>query len=180
MSTTALAVAHEGGALVKAGEGRGNDTLRPICTFRLAGSLFGIEVTQVQEVLREQPMTRVPLAPPEIRGLINLRGQIVTAIDLRDRLNLPPPQAGHSPMNVVVQTEHGVASLLVDAIGDVIDVADRELERTPETVPRTLREICRGVYKLPGELVLLLDPDRAIHSDAATRAAATESKELRS
>jgi purine-binding chemotaxis protein CheW len=177
MSTTnALATTHGHGAL----ESKSTDTTRPICTFRLAGSLFGIEVTQVQEVLREQPMTRVPLAPPEVRGLINLRGQIVTAIDLRDRLGFPPPKEATSPMNVVVQTEHGVASLLVDAIGDVIDVTDRELERTPETVPRQLREIVRGVYKLPGELVLLLDPDRAIHTDAATRAATHEPKELRS
>jgi purine-binding chemotaxis protein CheW len=176
MSTTALAVSRGAGSH----EGRSSDATRPICTFRLAGSLFGIEVTQVQEVLREQPMTRVPLAPPEVRGLINLRGQIVTAIDLRDRLGFPPSKPGTSPMNVVVQTEHGVASLLVDAIGDVIDVTDRELERTPETVPRQLRELVRGVYKMPGELVLLLDPDRAIHSDAATRAAATEPKELRS
>src|SRR4051794_10190615 len=85
-------------------------------TFSLAGLLLGVEVLQVQEVIRYQEMTRVPLAPAEVRGLINLRGQIVTAIDLRRRLGLPDRAEHEQPMNVVVRTSDGVISLLVDEI----------------------------------------------------------------
>src|SRR4051794_39425221 len=93
------------------------------CTFYLDGSFFGVEVQHVQEVIRYQELTRVPLASPVIRGLINLRGQIVTAIDLRRRLGLADRPAGVLPMNVVVRSEEGAVSLLVDEIGDVQEVA---------------------------------------------------------
>src|SRR5438132_7996946 len=88
------------------------------CTFLLDGMLFGVEVKKVQEVIRYQPITRVPLAAPAVRGLINLRGQIVTALDLRQRLELRPRPADKLPTNVVVQTADGVLSLLVDDIGE--------------------------------------------------------------
>src|SRR5437763_10143678 len=91
-------------------------------TFFVADLFFGVDVLRVQEVLRFQPMTRVPQAPEVIEGLINLRGQIVTAIDMRRRLRLPPRGAEHAPMNMVVRTEGGAVSLLVDEIGDVLDV----------------------------------------------------------
>ena len=92
------------------------------CTFFLEGYLFGVPVPQVQEVIRFQPMTPVPLAPPEVKGMINLRGQIVLAIDLRQRLSLSPRPEGELPMNVVVRSADGAISLLVDEIGDVIEV----------------------------------------------------------
>ena len=94
--------------------------------------LFGVEVQQVQEVIRYQEMTRVPLAPRWSRGLINLRGQIVTAIDLRRRLELPRRPAGALPMNVVVRTDDGAVSLLVDEIGDVVGSASTQFEPAPE------------------------------------------------
>src|SRR3954469_16736206 len=93
------------------------------CTFYLGAHSFGLDVLKVQEIIRYQEMTRVPLAPPVVRGLINLRGQIVTAIDLRRRLELHDRPADQFPVNVVVYTDDGAVSLLVDEIGDVMDVS---------------------------------------------------------
>ncbi|MGE3617827.1 MAG: chemotaxis protein CheW [Gemmatimonadales bacterium] len=137
------------------------------CTFQVADLFFGIEVLQVQEVIRSLEMTRVPLAPPCIEGLINLRGQIVTAIDLRTRLGLPIRENEEPPMNVVVRTDDGALSLLVDAIGDVIETNDEAFERPPETLPADARQMIRGVYKLPGRLLLILDIVRATSLETA-------------
>src|ERR1700722_20713241 len=104
------------------------------CTFYVAGHYFGLDVLKVQEIIRYQEMTRVPLAHPVVRGLINLRGQIVTAIDLRRRLEMKDRPACQLPVNVVVQTEDGAVSLLVDEIGDVLEVPEMEFERPPETL----------------------------------------------
>jgi purine-binding chemotaxis protein CheW len=131
------------------------------CTFMVDGLYLGVEVHQVQEVLRFQEMTRVPLAPAVIAGLINLRGQIVTAIDLRTRLGLPERSEDALPMNVVVRTDESVMSLLVDEIGDVIDVGADVFEPTPRTLSGVARELVRGVYKLNGRLMLVLDIDKA-------------------
>lgn len=132
-------------------------------TFTLDGLHFGVEVLKVQEVLRHQPMTRVPLAPPVVEGLINLRGQIVTALDLRRRLTLSPRAGGELPMNVVVRTADGVVSLLVDEIGDVVEVGDDEFEPAPERLTRALTSLVTGVYKLKNHLLLVLDVERAVH-----------------
>lgn len=141
---------------------------RQLCTFTLAGHHFGVDVRNVQEVLRHQPMTAVALAPPEVRGLINLRGQIVTAIDLRRRLALPDRTAGQPPMNVIVRTEDGVASFLVDEIGDVVDVAPDRFELPPATLTGAVRDLIEGVYKLDRHLVLVLEVDRAADVTAAS------------
>ena len=135
---------------------------RQFCTFLLAGHHFGVDVTSVQEVIRAQEMTRVPLTPPVVRGLINLRGQIVTAIDLRRRLDLPDRPDGDPPVNVVVRTDDGAVSLLVDEIGDVLDVPEAAFERPPETLTGPARELIRGAFKLDGRLLLILDTDRAV------------------
>ena len=140
------------------------------CTFYLDGLFFGIEVEKVQEVIRHQAMTRVPLAPKLIGGLINLRGQIVTAIDLRLRLGLPERTADALPMNVVARTESGAVSLLVDEIGDVLEVDEQQFEGAPETM-RQARELIRGVYKLPGHLLLVLDTARAINGEGSAAGA---------
>ncbi len=132
------------------------------CTFYAGGMYFGIGVREVQEVLQYQDMVRVPLASPVIRGLINLRGQIVTAIDLRRRLDLPDRDDDLDPMNVVLRTEDGAVSLLVDRIGDVVEVDSRAFERPPETLRGRVRELIEGVYKLDGQLLLILDPVRTI------------------
>jgi purine-binding chemotaxis protein CheW len=133
-----------------------------LCTFRLGDLLLGIDVQQVQEVIRFQKMTRVPLAPRVVEGLINLRGQIVTAIDLRYRLGLPARDPESLPINVVIRTSDGAVSLLVDDIGDVVEVDDAHFEPTPPTLNSCLREAVHGVYKLEERLLLLLDVERAM------------------
>lgn len=135
---------------------------KKFATFFLNGLFFGIEVLKVQEVIRYQEMTRVPLAPRMIEGLINLRGRIVTAIDLRRRLEMPPRAAGELPMNVVISSDDGAVSLLVDEIGDVVEVQDDIYERPPETLNGAARELIRGVYKLKERLLLILDTEKAV------------------
>jgi purine-binding chemotaxis protein CheW len=132
------------------------------CTFTVDGILLGVDVLDVQEVIRHHAMTKVPLAPPVVRGLINLRGQIVTAIDLRSRLGLRSRPAGELPMNVVVRTEEGAVSLLVDEIGDVLEIDDDSFEKPPETLKGPARELIGRVSKLNGRLLLALDVKRAV------------------
>ncbi|MBI3410434.1 MAG: chemotaxis protein CheW [Planctomycetes bacterium] len=135
---------------------------RQLCTFFLDGLYFGVDVQKVQEVIRYQEMTRVPLAPPVVQGLINLRGQIVSAMDLRRRLEFSDRPVGQLPMNVVVRTEDGPMSFLVDEIGDVIEVEEDTFERPPETLHGLARELVQGAYKLKDRLLLTLNTDRAV------------------
>jgi purine-binding chemotaxis protein CheW len=139
------------------------------CTFRLDDLIFGIEVQKVQEVIRYQEMTRVPLASPVVQGLINLRGQIVTALDLRLRLGLRPRPNAQLPMNVVVRTEDGPVSLLVDDIGDVLEMSSDTFERPPETLCGVARDLISGAYKLSNRLLLTLNIERAILLDSETK-----------
>jgi len=143
-----------------------------LSTFFLDGLFFGVEVMRVQEVIRCQEMTRVPLAPRVVSGLINLRGQIVIAIDLRRRLELAERPREALPTNVVVRTEDGVVSLLVDAIGDVVEVDSGSFERPPDTLAGVARELISGAYKLPDRLLLVLDADRAVDLSDQARPAA--------
>ena len=133
------------------------------CTFVLDNYLFGVPVPEVQEVIRFQPMTPVPLAPPAVEGLINLRGQIVLAIDLRRRLGLSPHDDDSLPMNVVVRTAEGAISLLVDEIGEVIDVADSTFEPPSDTLQGPVRNLILGVHKLEGKLMHALDTAKTCH-----------------
>ncbi len=130
---------------------------RQFCTFFLDGLRFGVDVQKVQEVVPYQPMTRVPLAPPTVRGLLNLRGQIVTGIDLRRRLELPERAADALPLNIVMRGDDSPVSLLVDDIGEVIEVAADRWERPPETLQGRVRELIQGVCPLEDELLLILD-----------------------
>jgi purine-binding chemotaxis protein CheW len=131
------------------------------CTFRVADLFFGVEVERVQEVLRMQRMTRVPLASKTVRGLINLRGEIVTAIDLRRRLELTPAPEDAELMNVVIRGEESAVSFLVDDIGDVLEVPDDTFEPPPVTLSGVTRRLVRSICKLHGELLLILDPVEA-------------------
>jgi len=135
-------------------------------TFFVDGFFFGVEVEKVQEVLRYQQMTRVPLAPPVVRGLINLRGQIVTALDLRRRLDLSERPAGQLPMNVVIRTDDGGVSLLVDEIGDVVEVDEGTFERPPDTLKGSARAVIRGVHKLNDRLMHVLDTEKIVNQDS--------------
>jgi len=138
-----------------------------LCTFFVDGVHFGIDVVEVQEVLKFQDMTRVPLAPDVIHGLINLRGQIVTALDLRGRLGLPARDSNRRPMNVVIRSGESHVSLLVDEIGDVLEVDDHHFEACPANIDPSTKELLRGVYKLDGGLLLVLDPHRTLAVEVA-------------
>lgn len=139
---------------------------RQFCTFFLDQLFFGVEVQRVQEVIRYQEMTRVPLASAVVSGLINLRGQIVTAIDLRRRLELDERPADRPPMNVVIRTDDGAVSLLVDEIGDMREVDEDAFERPPETVKGIARDLICGAYKLKDRLLLVLDMEKTVQVGA--------------
>ncbi len=140
---------------------------RQYCTFRLDKHLFGVPVESVQEVLKQQELTTVPLAPREVSGLINLRGQTITTLELRTRLGLGARPPGAPAVNVVVRTaEGGVVSLLVDEIGDVLEPTDESFEALPETVPSRIRALVSRVCKLDGHLMLVLDTDLAVQVGA--------------
>jgi len=148
---------------------------KQFCTFYLNGLFFGVEVLKVQEVIRYQQMTRVPLATRTIEGLINLRGQIVTAVDLRRRLELPPRSDDRLPTNVVVRTEDGAVSLLVDEIGDVVEIEDDIFEAPPETLKGVAHDLVTGVYKMKDRLLLILDTEKTVNLTAAPTLAAEAS-----
>jgi len=135
-------------------------TAQQFCTFFLGDQVFGVPVSQVQEVIRFQPMTPVPLASAVIEGKINLRGQIVIAIDLRRRLGLGARASSDLPMNVVLRSAAGAVSLLVDQIGDVVEVGENSFEPAPRTVSAEMREMLLGVYKLQGQLLHVLDGEK--------------------
>jgi purine-binding chemotaxis protein CheW len=135
-----------------------------LCTFYVDDLCFGIEVTRVQEVIRFLEATYVPLAPDVIGGLINLRGQIVTAIDLRRMLNVSVASDSPPPMNIVVRNGGEVLSLLVDRIGDVIDASRTNFELPPETLDARSKALIDGVYKLEQGLVLAMNLDAAINN----------------
>ncbi|WP_082500362.1 chemotaxis protein CheW [Nocardioides sp. Leaf285] len=137
-------------------------TTRQMCTFWVDGLFLGISVEHVQEVLRYQQLTVVPRAPAAVLGLINLRGQIVTALDLRCRLGLPPRAGEDLPMNVIVRSRGEVVSLLVDDIGDVIDTDDHLLQPTPANLPPGVQDVVTGVLPLAGSILLVVDADRAV------------------
>jgi len=131
-------------------------------TFWLGHGLYGIEVERVREVLRQQDLTRVPLAPTTIAGLINLRGQVVTTIDLRERLQLGAAEPDSQPMLVVVLVAGESVALLVDRIGGVVDVDGDQFEPPPDTLIGAIRELVLGAYKLENQLLLGLDVDAAV------------------
>lgn len=136
--------------------------VRTLCTFRLADLRLGIDVTQVQEVVKGQDVTRIPLVSPVLSGLINLRGEIVTAIDLRTRMDLPARPADVTPMNVIIRDGEGAVSLVVDQIDDVVDADPAGFEPPPTTLNGARRALVQGVYKLDEGLLLLLDLGRVL------------------
>lgn len=133
-----------------------------LCSFQLAGMTFGVNAIEVQEIMRAQPMTRVPLADPAVVGLMNLRGQIVTTIDLRTRLGLAPRSATDKPINVVVRCPDGMFGLLVDSIGDVLEPSRGSFEVIPEHVPAKFRDMLAGAYKLSDRLLFVLELGRVV------------------
>ena len=147
-------------------------TMQQFCTFSLGSLLFGVHVRSIQEVIRHQEMTRVPTASAIVRGLINLRGQIVLSIDLHRRLGLAATAPEGDSINVIIRTNDRPMSLLVDQVGDILDLGDASLDPPPETIEPGIRQYLEGISKLPGRLLLVLNVDRLADFDAAAPAAA--------
>ena len=141
-------------------------TTRQFCSFFVDGLCFGIEVARIQEIRDLTAMTRVPLAPREVGGLVNLRGHIITAIDLRRCLDLSDRPAGERPLNLILRAADGRVSLLVDRMGDVLDVSEDDFELPPRTLNARSRELIRGAYKLDGRLLLVLNLEPIVNATA--------------
>ena len=139
---------------------------RLFCTFYVGDLFLGIEVERIQEVLRDSVVTAVPRAPSAIRGLINLRGQIVTAVDLRTRFGLPSLDSEESATILVLDGADELLSLVVDRVGDVVEVEDDHFEEPPDTLKSDSRRLIRGAYKLEHYLLLVLDVDHAFNLEA--------------
>ncbi|MGB0719361.1 MAG: chemotaxis protein CheW [Bdellovibrionales bacterium] len=143
----------------------GQSSSKDFLTIVIAGQRFGIPILQVQDVLGEQKVTKIPLAPPEVAGALNLRGRIVTAINVRKRLGMGDADASKTTnMSVVVENDHELYSLIIDEIGDVMVLKDRDFEPTPATLDPTWREISSGVYRLEHELLVVLDVPKFLES----------------
>jgi purine-binding chemotaxis protein CheW len=149
------------------GQYNGSEMLQ-FATFLLDTQLYGIEVLRVQEVFKNQSKSNIPLAPSYVNGLINLRGQIVTLLDLRTRLGLPPKENSEKlPMNVVVNSNEGPVSLMVDEIGDVLDVTRDAFEPPPVTMHGKMSSYVHSVCKLEGDLLIVLDVDRLLEPNGS-------------
>lgn len=138
------------------------NTTRQFCTFFVADRLYGIDVMSVQEITKLMNATKVPLAPSFVHGLINLRGQIATAIGLRELFDLSDPKKSQESMNVVCKGDGLLLSLLVDQIGDVIEVEESTFEATPETINPSVGRFMQGVYKISGNLLSIIDVKKII------------------
>jgi purine-binding chemotaxis protein CheW len=132
-------------------------------TMTIADQLFGIPVLQVQDVLGHQKITRIPLAPPEVAGSLNLRGRIVTAIDVRLRLNLSARPKDKPGMSIVVDLRGELYSLMVDSVGEVLSLSNEDFERNPATLDPRWREVSTGIYRLNGQLMVVLDVPRLLN-----------------
>jgi purine-binding chemotaxis protein CheW len=140
-------------------------------TFRLAKQLLGIPVLSVHDVLKQQVITRTPLAPDWIAGVLNLRGRIVTAIDLRRRLELPArTQTDGKGMSIVIEHRGEPYSLLIDQIGEVLMLDDDVFERNPVTLDPMWRQISAGIYRLKDELMVILDVHQLLEINLAEAA----------
>ena len=151
------------GAAGRAGIGAREEAEEVFLTLTVAGQLCGVPVLAVRDVLGPQAITRIPLAPPEVAGSLNLRGRIVTAIDLRCRLGLPPRGESQSgPMSVVVDREGELYSLLADEVGEVLPLPLADRAPNPPTLDPFWREIALGVHRMDGQLLILLDVERIL------------------
>lgn len=138
-----------------------------LCTFFLNGVYFGIDVLKVQEVIRYPEITSVPLAPVDICGLINLRGQIITVVDLKRRLEMAENDTDRTSdeklnFNIVLDTNSELVSLLVDDVGDVVEVDDSNFESTPATLKGKIRHLVEGTYKFADSFLLVLDTEKIL------------------
>ena len=135
-----------------------------LCGFKIRGDFYAIPVLEVQEVIKPQKLTPVPLSQDYVRGLINLRGQIVTSLSLRDLFKMDEKDL-EDHMNIIVSSEDSLYALVVDEILDVIEVEQDSFEDIPETIDENVRKFIKGVYKLKDKLIILLDLDKVLTID---------------
>ena len=147
------------------------DTKQLICTFSVAGKHYGVVVDNVQEVLANHQITDIPLAPPGVLGLMNIRGRIVPAIALRKVLRLPGESDEEDTINIVINHGGEQVGLMVDCIGDIVSVQPEEIEPPPETLKGAPRKFMRGVFPVQGTLYLLLDLDTLLADELCSRSA---------
>lgn len=140
-----------------------NTTLSQLCGFKIGDGYYGIPVLDVREVIKPLAVTDVPLSPEYVKGLVNLRGQIVTLVDLRKLFGLEEKENTEEYMNIIVRSGDSLYSLVVDEILDVIDVEQRVFESTPETLNEQVREYISGVYKLDEKLLILLNLEKILN-----------------
>jgi len=148
----------------RAGEADADESLQQtnFLVILIGGQMFGIPVLQVQDVLRQQKVTRVPLAPPEVAGAMNLRGRIVTAINVRRRLGMPDLDAAKPTMSVVVEHEGELYSLIIDQVGDVLSLLNSDFESVPATLDPLWRDIATGIFRLEDKLMVVIDVSRLL------------------
>jgi len=137
--------------------GTATEGRKEFLTMRVAGQMFGIPVLQVQDVLGEREVTRVPLAPEEVAGAMNLRGRIVTVINLHHKLHMTGKQDTDKKMYIVVEHQGELYSLIVDTVGEVLPLPDSDFEKTPTTIDALWRDLALGVYRLKEQLLVILD-----------------------
>lgn len=131
-------------------------------TIWLDGQMCGIPVLEVHDVLSKQVMTKIPQSPAAIAGVLNLRGQIVTAIDLRKRLNLADREDSNDEMNVVVEYQAEPYSLIIDKVGDVLSLSNDAFEKNPVTLEACWQEVSTGIFRLEEELLVILDIEKLL------------------
>jgi purine-binding chemotaxis protein CheW len=134
--------------------------IRQLTTFTLGTNQYGIDVMRVQEVTNSLPMTKIPIAPNYVCGLINLRGQIATAIGLQELFDIKTEKVEETKMTVICRVDGALLSLLVDSIGDVIEVPDTDFEPVPDTIKGKVRSFMGGVYKTKGAIISVIDLDK--------------------
>src|ERR671937_561581 len=140
-------------------------------TVMIGGQLFGLPISRVQDVFMPDRVTRVPLSAPEIAGVLNLRGRIVTAIDMRRRLGLPPRPDGRPPMAVGIELKGESYGLLIDTVRQVLKLADGTREPNPVNLDQHLARVSGGVHRLDGQLMVILDVDRVLETASDALAA---------
>jgi len=140
-------------------------------TVFIGGQLFGLPISRVQDVFMPDRLTRVPLAPPEIAGVLNLRGRIVTTVDMRRRLGLPPRDDNKPSMAVGIELKGESYGLLIDTVGEVMKLGQATLEPNPVNLDPRLARVSGGVHRLDGQLMVILDVDYVLNGSAETLAA---------
>lgn len=150
---------------------QGSNTTTQYVTVYIGGQLFGLPIAKVHDVFMPDDMTRVPLSPPEIAGILNLRGRIVTAIDMRRRLSLPPMEGEESPMAVGIEYKGESYGLIIDSVGEVLILENETKEPNPANLDSRWSELADGVHRLDGNLMIVLDVQRLLSDMASAMAA---------